>query len=76
MGKIALSQKLIKMADASELGWQVVHEYVTNLLASNSENPLASNSEDEKRINKAKVRSTRKYKEEKTKDIQADLSLT
>ena len=76
MGKIAQRQKLIKMADASEFGWQVLHEYVTNPLASNSENPLASNSEDVKRIYKAEARSMQKYKAEKTKNIQADLSLT
>ena len=56
---IAQRQKLIKMADASELGWRVVNEYVTN--------PLASDSEDEKRIFKAEARATRKYKAEKTK---------
>ena len=39
---IAHRQKLIKMADASELGWRVVNEYVSN--------PLASDSDDEKRI--------------------------
>lgn len=56
---IAQRQKLIKMADASELGWRVVNEYVTN--------PLASDSEDEKRIYKAEARATRKYKAEKSK---------
>ena len=55
---IAQRQKLIKMADASELGWLVVNEYVTN--------PLASDSEDEKRIYKAEARATRKYKAEKS----------
>ena len=47
------------MADASELGWRVVNEYVTN--------PLASDSEDEKRIYKAEARATRKYNAEKVK---------
>ena len=39
---VAHGQKLIKMVDASELGWMVVIEYVVN--------PLASDSEDEKRM--------------------------
>lgn len=56
---IAQRQKLIKMADASELGWRVVNEYVSN--------PLASDSEDEKRIFKAEARANRKYKAEKTR---------
>ena len=56
---IAQRQKLIKIADASELGWRVVNEYVTN--------PLASDSEDEKRIYKTEARATRKYKAEKSK---------
>ena len=47
------------MTDASELGWRVVNEYVTN--------PLASDSEDEKRIYKAEARATRKYNAEKVK---------
>ena len=34
---IAHRQKLIKMADASELGWRVVNEYVSNPLASDSD---------------------------------------
>ncbi|XP_052251470.1 uncharacterized protein LOC127858378 [Dreissena polymorpha] len=41
-------QKLILMADTSELGWRVVNEYATN--------PIASDSEDEKRIQKAEAR--------------------
>ena len=56
---IAHRQKLIKMADASELGWRVVNEYVTN--------PLASDSEDEKRIFKTEARAKWKYEAEKTK---------
>lgn len=43
----------------AELGWRVVNEYVSN--------PLASDSEDEKRIYKAEARATRKYKAEKSK---------
>ena len=44
---ISNRQKLIRMADASELGWRFVDEYVTN--------PLASDEEDEKRMNRAEA---------------------
>ena len=56
---VAQRQKLIKMADASELGWRVVNEYVAN--------PLASDSEDEKRMYKAEARASRKLKAERSK---------
>ena len=56
---VAQRQKLIKMADASELGWRVVNEYVAN--------PLASDSEDEKRMYKAEARASRKFKAERSK---------
>ncbi|XP_052256625.1 uncharacterized protein LOC127861933 [Dreissena polymorpha] len=52
-------QKLILMADTSELGWRVVNEYTTN--------PIASDSEDEKRIQKAEARAIRKAKSDKGK---------
>ena len=52
-------QKLIRLADASELGWRVVAEYRAN--------PLAEDSEDEKRILKAEARATRKAKAERGK---------
>ena len=52
-------QKLIQMADRSELGWRVVHEYESN--------PLAEDSEDEKKIYKAEARANRKLKAEKAK---------
>ena len=48
-------QKLIRMADASELGWRFVDEYITN--------PLALDEEDEKRMNRAKARATKKVKQ-------------
>jgi stalled ribosome rescue protein Dom34 len=38
-------QKLIRMADRSELGWRVVQHYLAD--------PIADNAEDEKRIKKA-----------------------
>ena len=52
-------QKLIKLADSSDMGWKVVKEYEAN--------PLASDSEDEKRINKAKVRAVKKHKQDQVK---------
>ncbi|XP_076116600.1 uncharacterized protein LOC143084068 [Mytilus galloprovincialis] len=54
-------QKLIKMADSSELRWKVVSEYVTN--------PIADDSEDEKKIIRAQNRAERKQKAEKYKKI-------
>lgn len=47
-------QKFIKVADSSELGCRVVHEYESN--------PLASDSDDEKRLYKAEKRVERKAK--------------
>lgn len=41
-------QKLVRMADASDLGWRILQEYVSN--------PLASEEEDEKRMNRAEAR--------------------
>ena len=52
-------QKLIKIADSSELGWRVVQEYESN--------PLADDSEDEKKLYKAETRAERKMKTEKAK---------
>jgi hypothetical protein len=47
-------QKLIKLADSSDNGWQVVQEYETH--------ELAENSEDEKRILRATARAESKTK--------------
>lgn len=47
--------KLIRLADTSEAGWDTVKCYVAN--------PIASDSEDEKRINKAENRALKKQKE-------------
>ena len=52
-------QKLVKMADSSELGWRVVQEYTSN--------PLADDSEDDKKILRAQNRAERKAKSEKAK---------
>ena len=50
-------QKLIQLADNSELGWKVVTEYEAN--------PIASDSDDEKHIYKAEARANRKVKADK-----------
>jgi hypothetical protein len=50
-------QKLVKMADSSELGWRVVQEYTVN--------PLADDSEDDKKILRAQTRAEMKSKAEK-----------
>ncbi|VDI11263.1 Hypothetical predicted protein [Mytilus galloprovincialis] len=52
-------QKLIKLADSSQLGWKVVSEYVAN--------PIADDSEDEKKMMRAQSRAERKSKAEKVK---------
>lgn len=52
-------QKIIQLADSSELGWRLVKEYEAN--------PIASDSDDEKRIFKAEARASRKMKSEKVK---------
>ena len=52
-------QKLVMLADSSELGWRVVHEYETN--------PIVSDSEDEMRIFKAEARANRNANAEKSK---------
>ena len=54
MKQLIARQKLIRMADVSESGWQTVREYETN--------ELASDSEDEKRINRAEARAANKFK--------------
>ncbi|MCG8430687.1 MAG: hypothetical protein MJA29_05915, partial [Candidatus Omnitrophica bacterium] len=50
-------QKLILIADSSELGWKTVGEYVAN--------PLADDSDDEQKLIKAENRAARKAKAEK-----------
>ena len=47
-------QKLIKIADKNKDGWQVVEEYESD--------ELASNSDDEKKIKKARETASRKRK--------------
>ncbi|XP_033728657.1 uncharacterized protein LOC117317821 [Pecten maximus] len=51
--------KLVKLADSSECGWETVKCYVTN--------PLASDSEDEKKINKAEAKANKKRKDKVAK---------
>jgi hypothetical protein len=52
-------QKIIKIADSSDLGWRVVQEYEAN--------PLADAPEDERKLLKAESRAERKVKAEKSK---------
>ena len=52
---IAKRQKVIKLADKSEFGWETVNEYLAD--------DLASDDEDAKRIKKAERSAARKVKE-------------
>ena len=47
-------QKVIRIADESEMGWKVVDEYV--------QSEIASDEEDQKRIHRAQARASRKVK--------------
>jgi len=53
--------KLIKMADRSVAGWGIVEEYLTD--------DLASNSDDEKKIKAAETRALRKREKTKSKNL-------
>ena len=55
--EIESRMKLIKLADQSEHGWQMVTEYISN--------ELADNSDDEKRMNRAERAAERKAKKAK-----------
>lgn len=52
-------QKMVLLADSTELGWRVVSEYESN--------PIASDSEDEKKIFRAEARALRRVKAERSK---------
>ena len=54
-------QKMLKLADSSELGWKVETEYQAN--------PLASDSDDERKIYKAEVRAERKNRKDQLKQL-------
>ena len=64
-GKTTLEhrQKLLKLADGSDLGWKLVDEYETNA--------LADDSDDEKRIFKAESRASKKQREQRTRSSRA-----
>ena len=59
-------QKLIKMADRSELGWRVVQHYVAD--------PIADNAEDEKRIKVATKAAASEVKAAQEKKGEYDVS--
>ena len=59
MNLVKNRQKLVKLADSTDLGWRVDQEYESN--------PLADDSDDEKKMIKAQSRAERKFKAEKTK---------
>ena len=65
---ITARQKLIRIADRSEYGWNTVAEY--------EEDELADGSDDEKRLYKAELRAGRKVKSTKTKLKRKDQSNT
>ena len=56
--------KAIKLADKSEFGWATVNEYLSD--------ELASDSDDEKRIYRAERRAERKINNEKRRRVRSD----
>ena len=56
--------KAIKLADKSEFGWATVNEYLSD--------ELASDSDDEKRIYRAERRAGRKINKEKRRRVRSD----
>ena len=61
IGIVQEGQQMIKLADSSDLGWEVVQEYESN--------PIADDSEDEKRMHRALSKTERKTKSEKAKKL-------
>jgi hypothetical protein len=57
IGIVQERQKMIKLADTSDLGWKFVQEY--------ERNPIAYDSEEEKWTNRALSKAERKSKSEK-----------
>lgn len=57
--KLRHRNKLIKVADSSECGWETVRQYQSN--------PIASDSEDEAKLQKAESRAAKKRKERLTR---------
>jgi hypothetical protein len=67
MSLLNCRQKIIKIADSSDLGWRVVQEHEAN--------PLADDSDDEKKLFKAEARAERKVKAEKSKKTKNEHTL-
>ncbi|XP_060556085.1 uncharacterized protein LOC132716766 [Ruditapes philippinarum] len=57
MDTLRYRQKIIKLADSSDLGWRVVKEYETH--------PLAEGSDDEKKMYRAQLQADRKARQER-----------
>ena len=61
LNKIKQRNKLIKLADSSEGGWETAKQYQNN--------PLASDSEDEKKLQKAEYRAIQKKRKIESKHV-------
>lgn len=59
--KIKQRNKLIKLADSSENGWETARQYEVN--------PIASDSEDEKKIYRAEARAAKKRKAKRSVNV-------
>jgi hypothetical protein len=60
--------KLIRIADTSEGGWETVRQYEAN--------PVASDSSDESRINRAEARAAKKKKAKSKKSVKPSATVT
>ena len=60
-GIVSKRMKAIKFADKSEFGWQTVNEYLSD--------ELASDSDDEKRMYRAERRAEKKIKDKRSRQL-------